>query len=112
SRGYGLDGTMNVFQYAQAVYMLPYAVLVVPIATDLFPRIAALADTRRGIVFERTVDESTRVVLVASLMAVAFVAAVAPSVQRLFELRDPMPGLADGLTWLAAGLIGSSRYFH
>jgi len=112
SRGYGVDGTINVFQYAQAVYMLPYAVLVVPIATVFFPRIAELADTRRGIVFERTVDESTRVVLVASLMAVASVAAVAPSVQRLFEIRDPMPGLAAGLTWMAPGLIGVSLIFH
>ncbi len=112
SRGYGVDGTINVFQYGQAVYFLPYAVLVVPIATVFFPRIAELADTDRGIIFERTVDESTRVVLVASLMAVASVAAVAPSVQRLFEIRDPMPGLAHGLTWMAPGLIGLSLIFH
>lgn len=112
SRGYGIDGTINVFQYAQAVYFLPYAVLAVPVATVFFPRIAELADTHRGIVFERTVEESTRVVLVAALMSVASVAAVAPSVQRLFEIRDPMPGMADGLTWMAPGLIGFSLIFH
>lgn len=112
SRGYGIDGTINVFQYAQAVYFLPYAVLVVPIATVFFPRIAELADTDRGVVFQRTVEESTRVVLVASLMAVSSVVAVAPSVQRLFELRDPMPGLSEGLTWMAPGLVGLSLIFH
>lgn len=112
SRGYGVDGTINVFQYANAVYVLPYAVLVVPIATVFFPRIAELADTERGLVFMRTVDESTRVVLVAALMGVAAVAAVAPAVQRLFEIRDPMPGMAEGLTWMAPGLIGFSLIFH
>src|SRR5699024_6758787 len=77
-----------------------------------FPRIAELADTNRGILFERTVEESTRVVLVASFMAVPSVAAVAPSVQRLFEIRNPMPGLSEGLTWMAPGLIGFSLIFH
>lgn len=112
SRGYGVDGTINVFQYAQAVYFLPYAVLVVPLATVFFPRIAELADTNRGVIFERTVEESTRVVIIASLISVASVIAVAPAVQHLFEIRDPMPGLATGLSWMAPGLIGLSLIFH
>lgn len=112
SRGYGVDGTINVFQYGQAVYMLPYAVLVVPIATVFFPRIAELADTHRGVIFQRTIEESTRVVIVASLMSVASVIAVAPAVQLMFEIRDPMPGLATGLSWMAPGLIGLSLIFH
>ncbi|HLS00493.1 MAG TPA: hypothetical protein VK054_00705, partial [Beutenbergiaceae bacterium] len=36
----------------------------------------------------------------------------APAVQHLFEIRDPMPGLATGLSWMAPGLIGLSLIFH
>jgi len=33
----GGTGTLNVYTYVQAVYLLPYAVLVVPVATSAFP---------------------------------------------------------------------------
>ena len=36
-------GTVNVFAYVQAVYLLPYAVLAVPIATSAFPALAHTA---------------------------------------------------------------------
>ena len=34
-------GTINAYQYVQATYLLPYAVLAVPIATAAFPVLAA-----------------------------------------------------------------------
>ena len=37
----GDSGTFPVYQYAQAVYLLPYAVLAVPVATSAFPALAA-----------------------------------------------------------------------
>jgi putative peptidoglycan lipid II flippase len=36
-------GAVNVFTYVQAVYLLPYAVLAVPIATSAFPALAHAA---------------------------------------------------------------------
>lgn len=36
----GGTGTLNVYTYVQAVYLLPYAVLAVPIATAAFPAMA------------------------------------------------------------------------
>jgi putative peptidoglycan lipid II flippase len=36
----GGPGTLNVYTYVQAVYLLPYAVLAVPIATAAFPALA------------------------------------------------------------------------
>src|SRR5665811_86333 len=36
----GGTGTLNVYTYVQAVYLLPYAVLAVPIATAAFPALA------------------------------------------------------------------------
>ena len=41
ARAGGRAGTVAVYQYAQAVYVLPYAVLAVPVATVLFPRLSA-----------------------------------------------------------------------
>ncbi|MEO6144256.1 MAG: lipid II flippase MurJ, partial [Dermatophilaceae bacterium] len=40
----GGTGTLNVYTYVQAVYLLPYAVLAVPIATAAFPALATDPD--------------------------------------------------------------------
>ena len=37
----GGPGTLNIYTYVQAVYLLPYAVLAVPIATAAFPALAS-----------------------------------------------------------------------
>lgn len=42
ARSGGVSGTIAVYQYTQAIWVLPYAVLAVPVATVLYPRIAAL----------------------------------------------------------------------
>ncbi len=43
----GGPGTLNVYTYVQAVYLLPYAVLAVPVATAAFPALATGLD--RGV---------------------------------------------------------------
>lgn len=118
ARAYGLVGTINVFQYSQAVYFLPYAVLAVPFATAVFPRIAELAELtgasggRHDRDFAAAVASSTRTVVVAALIGVAALIAVAPAVQAVFEITDPMPGMSEGLAWMAPGLVGYSLIFH
>lgn len=118
SRDYGLVGTINVFQYSQAVYFLPYAVLAVPFATAVFPRIAELAELtgasggRHDRDFAAAIASSTRTVVVAALIGVAALIAVAPAVQAVFEIMDPMPGMSAGLAWMAPGLVGYSLIFH
>ena len=44
----GGAGTLNVFMYAQAVALLPYAVLAVPLATAAFPGLAHALAVGRG----------------------------------------------------------------
>ena len=44
----GSTGTVAVYQYTQAVYVLPYAVLAVPVATVLYPRLAAAFESPAG----------------------------------------------------------------
>ena len=56
-------GTINVHQYAQAVVLLPYAVLAVPLATAMFPRLANFAATGRRDDLARETAHSTRVIL-------------------------------------------------
>ncbi len=59
----GPHGTYTVFVYTQAVYLLPYAVLIVPLATSTFPRLSALAHEREP--FARLASATTRGVAVA-----------------------------------------------
>lgn len=44
----GGAGTLNVHTYVQAVALLPYAVLAVPLATAAFPALASQAEARSG----------------------------------------------------------------
>ena len=58
ANGPGTTATLNVFQYTQAVYLLPYALLAVPLATSAFPRLAERAATprHRGLRRHRRLD--------------------------------------------------------
>ena len=58
----GDRGTFTVYTYAQAVYLLPYAVLAVPVATSAFPALAAR--TGAGEDVTATLARSLRAVLV------------------------------------------------
>lgn len=110
----GGNQAFPVFLYAQAVYLLPYAVLAVPLATSAFPRLAELAAEGERDGFARTTALSTRaVVAVAAAGAVALVAA-APAVAGLFGLLDvgEVPGLGEGLSAMAAGLVGFALVAH
>ena len=43
---YGEDGALAVYTFTWTVYLLPYAVLAVPIATSAFPRLAGSAEPK------------------------------------------------------------------
>lgn len=101
---------ITVWTYAQTAYLLPYAVLVVPLATAAFPRLAA----------DR--DEATRVLrgallgaVVAAVTAAVALVAVRREVGRLFVLLDAgsdgagrvaLDALPATLAVLAPGLLG------
>jgi putative peptidoglycan lipid II flippase len=116
----GQDGAFPVFQYAQAVYLLPYAVLAVPLATSAFPRLAerATAGDRAG--FAATASISTRAVVVAALFGAGVLAGVAVPVGRFFTAIDQgsgttagaLPSLGTALTVMAPGLLGFGLIAH
>ena len=107
-------GTYNVFQYSQAVYFLPYAVLAVPLATAVFPRLAAAAAESDHPLFARIASWSTSAVVAVSLVGAAALVAVAPAVQVVFTTfgRGEISGMTQALTWMAPGLIGFALVFH
>lgn len=106
----GHDGTLSVYQYAQAVYLLPYAVLAVPLATAVFPRLAEKAADRPA--FADLAARSTRTVLAVSLVGVAVLVAVAPAATAVFSLRAEMPGMTQAVTTMAPGVVGMALVFH
>lgn len=99
-------GTLNVFTYAQAVTLLPYAVLAVPLATAAFPSLAgaaALEDRdgsdgavrRAGSASATTLRHSWFGTLVVGAFGAAMLVAVAGPVGTFFGLLDAGDG-ADG----------------
>jgi putative peptidoglycan lipid II flippase len=88
-------GTLNVFTYAQAVTLLPYAVLAVPLATAAFPSLArAVAVEDDGASAQRTGEADATLrhswfgVLVVGIIGAALLVAVAGPVGTFFSLLD------------------------
>ena len=112
SRAGGAEGTINVFQWTQAVYLLPYAVLAIPLATAVFPKLAELASGGQRDLFARTAESSTRAVLAVSFLGVAALIAVAPAAELVFAQRNDTTGMTWALTLMAPGIIGLALIFH
>jgi putative peptidoglycan lipid II flippase len=113
---YAADGTFSRFLYTQQVYLLPYAVLVVPLAASTFPRIAARAAEGDRAGFARMAATTTRGVLTAAAVGVATVVAAASAVATVFSViaDDPVLVVEMGraLTWMMPGLAGFAMLFH
>lgn len=98
SKQSGDSGTFTVYTYAQAVYLLPYAVLAVPVATSAFPALAAR--TGAGEDVTGTLGRSLRAVLVLTGLSVGVLIAASPAIGAFFSLLDARRG--DGATSTAA----------
>jgi putative peptidoglycan lipid II flippase len=107
----GVTGsTYVVYTFAMTVFLLPWAVLAVPLATSAYPRLAALADQRDGDGFGRTASGAVQGVVVVTLVAAAgLVAAAEPVARVLVEgvgARADVTALARGIVAFAPGLVG------
>lgn len=119
ANSFGDAGTMPLFQYSQAVYLLPYAVLVVPLATASFPRLAQHAAAGEHDRYAGLMSLSTRGVLVAAGAGAAALAAAAPAVGALFARIDASDdpaavasAMVPAITLLAPGLLGYGLILH
>jgi putative peptidoglycan lipid II flippase len=101
----GDDGTFPVYQYAQAVYLLPYAVLAVPVATSAFPHLATR--TGAGEDVTGTLARSLRAVLVLTGLSVGVLIAAAPAIGAFFAQLDARRGGGTASTAALAALPGT-----
>ncbi|GMA31643.1 hypothetical protein GCM10025875_16350 [Litorihabitans aurantiacus] len=110
------DGTLNVHQYAQAVVLLPYAVLAVPVATAMFPRLAEHAAAGRREALARESALSTRVIVVVAAAGAAALVAAAGRVEQVFGVyargSSGVEGMAAAIVGGAAGVVGLALVFH
>jgi putative peptidoglycan lipid II flippase len=79
-------GTLNVYQYVQAVYLLPYAVLAVPLATSAFPALARAEGAGERPV--ETLARALRGIVLLAAGAVAVLVAVARPAGQFFGRLD------------------------
>lgn len=108
----GEVGSVNVFQYAQAVYVLPYAVLAVPVCTAVFPHLTELQGNNDRLGFNKVAAKATRSVVSVSLLGAAALVALGPAAEDIFSWRKPAAGMAIALLWLAPSLLGYALLYH
>ncbi|HSA51655.1 MAG TPA: lipid II flippase MurJ, partial [Yinghuangia sp.] len=115
---HGPAGGAVTYQNAWMVYVLPYAVLAVPIATSAFPRLSAAAHEGDHPGFAATAAATTRAVLLVSFAGAAVLAATAYPVGAFFANLAGGDGgvdpavLARALVAFAPGLAGYGLIAH
>jgi putative peptidoglycan lipid II flippase len=108
---FGAGGSLVIYGFAWAVFVVPYAVLAVPIATSAFPELST-HDANSGRVagggFDLTAAASTRAVMIASWLGAAVLIGARVPIARVFEPQSPDAAavLALALAAFAPGLIG------
>ncbi len=113
---------INVWTYAQTTYLLPYSVLVVPLATVAFPRLtgeraAATSVLRRATVLAVVASVTAALVLVAARREVgaAFLlldaGAAGPGRQALLALPTTVAVLAPGLVGYAVLAVATRALY-
>lgn len=108
------EATVISYTLAQTVYFLPWAILAVPVATSVYPRLAELWGSDRRERYTSTVASSTVVVVVLSLAASAAIAASARPLARIMAQGAPgidsVDVVADGIVAFSFGLAGYSLF--
>jgi putative peptidoglycan lipid II flippase len=93
----GDQGALTRFTWANAIYLLPYAVLAAPLLQLTFPRLAAAAEQGRSDVGLVLAETGPATVVLAWLGAALLVATAVP-VARVFVL-GPGSGRTAALAW-------------
>lgn len=98
----GDPGALTRYTWANAVYLLPYAVLVAPLLQLVFTRLSVAATAEPGghggapAAVQRVLDDATPAVVVLACLGAALLAATAVPVARVFVL-GPGSGRTDAL---------------
>lgn len=102
------DGTYVIYNTAQTVFLLPWAVLAVPVATATYPAVATAHATGDTQTLSSTVARTGRAVVLLSCLGAALLVAVAWPLADLFLRKDAgqATALAAATIAFAPGLIG------
>ncbi|MEV1290424.1 lipid II flippase MurJ [Micromonospora sp. NPDC049679] len=102
----GPTGAVVLFTFAQTVYLLPWAVLAVPVATAAYPTMSAaraVGDEER---YRATVAPATRAIVLLSCLGAAGLVAIARPAADLLVASHQSAVAAAGIAGFAPGLIG------
>ncbi|MBB5873218.1 putative peptidoglycan lipid II flippase [Allocatelliglobosispora scoriae] len=104
----GPAGTALLFNVAQTVYLLPWAILAVPLATAAYPTLALAVVGGDEAGYRSTLARTARSVVLLSCLGQALLVGVAgPAAAFLVEDRDGnVARLAAGIASFAPGLVG------
>ncbi|HEY3869465.1 MAG TPA: lipid II flippase MurJ [Actinocrinis sp.] len=115
SHTHATDGSLTVYTFSWAVYVLPYAVLAVPIATTAFTDLSARSDEGDADGYSTGVAATSRAVVIAACLGSALLAATAWPMSYLFISAPggPRPSMmAYGLLAFALGVPGYAAIAH
>ncbi|PZF98579.1 murein biosynthesis integral membrane protein MurJ [Micromonospora deserti] len=101
----GPTGSPQVFNLAQTMYLLPWAVLAVPLAVAAYPTLTTASAAGDADGYRRTVASTVRGVLLFSCLGAAALVGTAGPVAAFFYPTDPA-GTAAGIAGFAPGLLG------
>ncbi|MFI6824181.1 murein biosynthesis integral membrane protein MurJ [Micromonospora sp. NPDC050187] len=101
----GPTGSPQVFNLAQTMYLLPWAVLAVPLAVAAYPTLAAASAGGDEDGYRRTLAPTVRGVLLFSCLGAAALVGTAAPVAAFFYPADP-DGTAAAIAGYAPGLLG------
>ncbi|MGC5054533.1 murein biosynthesis integral membrane protein MurJ [Micromonospora sp. DT48] len=99
----GRTEAYQVFTLAQTFYLLPWAVLAVPLATAAYPTLAATADADEP-TFRDVLSSTVRGVLLCSCLGAAVLIGAAGPIGRFFPLDSA--ATAAAIAGYAPGLLG------
>jgi putative peptidoglycan lipid II flippase len=106
----GTEGTLVLFTVAQTVYLLPWAVLAVPIATSAYPALAEATATGDRDGYATTLAGAARGLALVGCLGAAGLAALASPLARVLASTTSPDRVAAGIAGLAPGLLGYALF--
>jgi putative peptidoglycan lipid II flippase len=104
------EGAIVVYSLAQTIFLLPWAVLAVPVATTTYPALAEHGVAGDRAAFAAALAPAVRTVALLSCLGAAALIVLARPVAVLLAAASAHPPavgpLAGGIAWFAPGLLG------
>ncbi|MFF5297294.1 murein biosynthesis integral membrane protein MurJ [Paractinoplanes globisporus] len=101
-----VSNALTSFTVAQTVFLLPWAVLAVPLATAAYPSLAASASRGDDEAYRTTLSRTARSVMLLAGLGAAALAALAVPIAHLMGAVPATPGIAG----FAPGLFGYALF--